>query len=209
MERREGMGCFPIRTGSAGIGQSKAQREGWVGLSALGRFLGIETWGVAPGYNGGAPLALYDSGTWGVAPGYYGGAPLALYDSDIWDVPRLPWRRDFGAFAIRKFAAKSPDIRSIQMATPTLNHRIMLQVAGGLIALPVLYALSIGPVYWVGDKYVPGMVHNGNGWFDDFYRPLLGLAESSPAFVFVFDRYMAFWTPRHYGRGPAASGGGE
>ncbi len=60
-----------------------------------------------------------------------------------------------------------------------------------VIALPVLYVLSIGPVLWVIEKQMHGFI--ASGLFQTFYYPLGWLADHWPAFNSALNVYLYLW----------------
>ena len=60
--------------------------------------------------------------------------------------------------------------------------------ASGLVLLPLVYLLLIGPVAWLVDhQKMPGWLAEG------IYAPVIILAEWSPAFMRILEWYIELW----------------
>jgi hypothetical protein len=81
------------------------------------------------------------------------------------------------------------------------SPRIAWQIDGALIALPVLYVLSIGPMLWLSEKgFLKGATYKT---FDKWYGPLGWLNDKLPGFGRALNWYADLWFPKVYGRGSA------
>ena len=69
---------------------------------------------------------------------------------------------------------------------PSLRHRLLLVVAC-LIALPLFYVLSIGPVLYVADK-----LHSGDRLLEELYFPLRWAVTGTPLMK-PLDAYCDWW----------------
>lgn len=59
------------------------------------------------------------------------------------------------------------------------------------IAMPFLYALSVGPVAWLGEmRFLPPPIENA---IVVFYGPLELAYENNQAFQIVMDGYLSVW----------------
>ncbi len=68
--------------------------------------------------------------------------------------------------------------------------RFMLRVGIRLCVFLVLYALSIGPMYW---QWYEARFVGGNYWVAAFYEPLLQVARIEPVGEFL-SWYIDLWT---------------
>lgn len=77
------------------------------------------------------------------------------------------------------------------MDNRAIIRRILTWVGGVLIAAPVFYFLSIGPVVWWSEKFLPGGFSFQT--YDNYYRPLRWACEASPAFRGAVLWYAELW----------------
>lgn len=65
---------------------------------------------------------------------------------------------------------------------------VILLLLGLFVFLPLLYALSIGPVMMIyqGSADVPP-------WIESFYQPLIDLVNSSEWLLSLAEWYLSFW----------------
>jgi len=73
------------------------------------------------------------------------------------------------------------------MSEPTSQTSFLNWVLLGLVAIPVLYVLSIGPIVYYVEKTHCGRIQ----WLDTFYAPLEWAYHNG--FHELLDAYAGFW----------------